>query len=293
MNGKVRHIDYTPDEYISGVGGVLRADEQGVYWMVCTLIMSEGGPIQFDDRRIAGLCRIRPAEARRIIEKLVQMRKINLNDGQLSQKRAQSEVERSANRIQIASENGAKGGRPSKKDQQNQAEAKAAGYSGEKLTTNHKPQTEEDVSTETSDLRTKPARRRHSYSAKFSEFWASYPTDELMSKAAAGKAFDALSDEDQDAAITSVPAFKVYCSSHPDYRPVHAVRYLTQGRFDGFNQAAAKVNTREFVKVGTTTWEAIRLKRGVVTMMHKEHRGDRGWWFDKAEIAEALQRLAA
>lgn len=141
MSGKVRRIDFYPDEYVSGVGGVLRADEQGVYWMVCSLIMSESGPIKENHARIAGLCCIRQADARRIIDALVSKEKLTREDGKLFQKRAQIEVERASNRIQTASENGLKGGRPRRINKQNQGEEKAEGFSDEKLTTNHQPLT--------------------------------------------------------------------------------------------------------------------------------------------------------
>lgn len=144
MSSKVRKIDYYPDEYIAGVGGVLKADEQGVYWMVCTLIMSEGGAIEDNPRRVASLCGIRPADAKRIVGRLLSLGKLTLdNEGKLSQKRAQSEVERSANRIQSASENGAKGGRPAGKAEENQDTPKAGGSETEKLTTNYQLATEE------------------------------------------------------------------------------------------------------------------------------------------------------
>src|SRR5690625_7560185 len=70
---KVRRVDYMPDEYISGVGNVLNATEQGVYWMVCSLIMSEGGAIVENHQRIAGLCLIRPSQAKKIIDRLVEV----------------------------------------------------------------------------------------------------------------------------------------------------------------------------------------------------------------------------
>lgn len=291
MSGKVRRVDYFPDEYIGGIGGVLRADEQGVYWMVCSLIMSGGDDVTYDAVRLAGLCRIRPADIRKIVDRLLSIGKLTLtHEGKLSQKRARSEVEKSANRIQIAAEKGAKGGRPSKKDEQKQPDDKAAGLSGENLTTNQQPATSKVSEEETSIERPKPAKRRHSYSEKFSEFWDAYPTDALMSKAITGKAFEVMSPEDQDAAIGSIPAFKAYCSQHPDYRPVHAVRYLTQRRFEGFNTVAKKVDSRAFVQMGSREWEAIRVKRNVLTLQHSEHRGERGWWFDKSEI-EAAMRL--
>lgn len=294
MSGKVRHVDFSPDEYIAGVGNVLRADEQGVYWMVCSLIMSEGGPVQFDDRRIAGLTRIRPAEARKIIEKLIAMHKLSLTEsGLLSQKRAQSEVERSANRIQIASENGAKGGRPKKKPQENQQDEKPDGLSAEKLTTNYQRATMDiEVSDETSNLRPKK-RTRHTYSEAFERFWSAYPTDALMSKLDASREFEALEPVDQDAAISSVGAFVAYCSARSDYRPVHANRYLKSRRFDGFNKTAERVSSKEWVRFGSSMWEAIRLRRGVASMAHSENKGERGWWFDKTEIENAKSRAAA
>jgi len=141
-SGKARRVDYSPDEYIAGVGGVLDAAEQGIYWMICSLIMSEGGAIEQNDRRLAGLCLRRPAEVRKIIDGLVDKGKIRrLDDGKLVQKRALSEVEKSLNRISNASENGAKGGRPKGKSKQKQQNSKADGFSDEKLslTINHQP----------------------------------------------------------------------------------------------------------------------------------------------------------
>lgn len=143
-SAKARRVDYSPDEYIAGVGGVLSAAEQGVYWMICSLIMSEGGAVAQNDRRLAGLCLVRPAEIRKLVDRLVAMGKIcRGSDGKLSQKRSLSEVEKSLKRISIASEKGSKGGRPERKTQSNQRNSKATGYSGENLslTTNYQPPT--------------------------------------------------------------------------------------------------------------------------------------------------------
>jgi len=290
MPEKVRRVDYSPDEYISGVGGVLTAAEQGVYWMICSLIMSQGGPIENDERRVAGLCRIRPAEARRVIDRLVDRGKIEMTEaGELAQKRAQSEVERSAKRIQIATENGSKGGRPREKPKQNQQPDKATGLSAEKLTTNYQLPTEGRTSEVSSDVCTKPAKRRHSYHPRFEEFWSNYPTDALMSKAKAGAAFDKLEDEDQDSAIRSIPAFRAYCAQHPDYRPVHAVRYITDRRFDGFIKAADAEAQRDFVAMGSETWRCLLHLRGAVSLPHKDFDGRCGWTFDRAEIERAVK----
>lgn len=140
--GKARHVDFYFDEYIAGVAGSLNAEEQGAYWMVCSLIMSEGGPIENDPRRLAMLCCVRPADIKRLIEKLIGKGKIRVqSDGKLCQNRAQSEVEKSLNRIQSASERGSKGGRPNRKAEENQQPDKATGSFPQNLTTNHQPPT--------------------------------------------------------------------------------------------------------------------------------------------------------
>lgn len=290
MTSKVRHVDFSPDEYISGVGGLLTAEQQGIYWMICATIMSEGGPIPFNERRLAALCLTRPSRVRGVVEALIEKGKITLTDnGELAQKRALSEVERSTKRIQTASENGSKGGRPAQKSEQKQQTEKAAGSSGEKLTTNYQPPTEESIAT----ARPKPQKKRHSYTEAFERYWAGYPTDSLMSKLDASKAFDGLTAEEQEQAIASLPAFKAYCSGHPDYRPVHANRYITQRRFEGFLKTQAAVESREFVAMGSAGWAAIMRLRGVNTMPHSDRNGVRGWFFDRDEVKRALAQPEA
>lgn len=177
---KARRVDYYPDEYVAGVAGVLTAAQQGVYWMVCTLVMSEGGSINQDDRRLGGLLRMRPADVRNTIDQLVEAGKLQRqSDGKLSQKRAQSEVEKSLNRIQIASENGANGGRPAKKDQSNQGRVKANGFGDEK--TNHQPPTTNHQPKE------KKEDDKSSSEDGFEEFYRAYPR--RAGKGAARKAY--------------------------------------------------------------------------------------------------------
>lgn len=280
---KARRVDFYPDEYIAGIGGVLRADEQGVYWMLCSLIMSEGGAVEFNVRRLSALCQLRPAQLRKIVTRLIEMGKISQqNDGKLCQKRAQNEVERSLKRIQSAQENGSKGGRPSEKDQQNQQKAKAGGSDARKLTTNYQ------LATSNLSNKSTKSRKRHSYTEAFETFWSAYPTDALMSKQEASKAFEALDEETQQEAINSLPAFQAHCRSHPDYRPVHANRYLKQQRFDGFNKQAQATNRRVFVEKDTETWRAITKHRGTNSLPVNESGG---WWFDKGEVETARSQI--
>jgi uncharacterized protein YdaU (DUF1376 family) len=68
----------------------------------------------------------------------------------------------------------------------------------------------------------------------FDDFWSAYPTDRIMSKKNTKTQWIRLSDEDRSAALSAVPAFKNYCKKNPTYRPVHAERFLSQRRFEGF-----------------------------------------------------------
>lgn len=79
-----------------------------------------------------------------------------------------------------------------------------------------------------------PMPTRIRYSDGFEAFWKAYPTDKLMSKKLAFTQWQRLSDEDRQLAVKAVPAFRDHCRMNPDYRPVHAERFLSQRRFDGF-----------------------------------------------------------
>jgi hypothetical protein len=107
---------YMPDKYISAVAGKLTAEEQGLYWMICSLIMSDGGAVDEDHRRFGALCLMRPSRVAKVLDSLVDGHgKLTRNDGKVCQKVAESVVESAQKRVQSARENGSKGGRPSSK----------------------------------------------------------------------------------------------------------------------------------------------------------------------------------
>jgi hypothetical protein len=76
------------------------------------------------------------------------------------------------------------------------------------------------------------------YTAEFESFWQGYPTDALMSKSKAFEKWRRLSAADRAAAVAALPGFRAHCANDPTYRPVHAERFLSQRRFDGFVEAA-------------------------------------------------------
>jgi hypothetical protein len=87
---------------------------------------------------------------------------------------------------------------------------------------------------------TKPPKGRLSYTPAFVAFWKAYPTDRLMSKSKAYKAWSRLDEEDQDQAFKAISAFKAECKKQgPGYRTPHAATYLNEGRFEGFLEKRA------------------------------------------------------
>jgi hypothetical protein len=80
----------------------------------------------------------------------------------------------------------------------------------------------------------KSVRTRIDYPADFEEWWKAYPTDQNMSKAEALKAWRQLGPEDRQKAIAAAPRFRIWCRQQKDYRTIHAERWLSKRRFDGF-----------------------------------------------------------
>lgn len=143
---KIRRVDYFPDELIAGTAGKMDAVDFGVYWMVCTLIYSRGGPIDNDHVWLAGLFRgTHWRVIRASLDRLIGGGKVSQEGGKLMVKRCADELQKVGKRIAEASQSGRKGGRPNKEI--NNLE-KANGLSDEKLTTNQQPATNNQQPTE-------------------------------------------------------------------------------------------------------------------------------------------------
>lgn len=127
-------------------------------------------------------------------------------------------------------------------------------------------------------------RKRNSYAQDFEKFWTAFPTDAGMSKLEASKAWERLASEDKLAAFNAIPAFKAWVAQQGQtYRIVHAVRFLSQRRFDGFKPMVERndaVPARVYVKSGTDAfdaWDAF-YKRTKGKMAPRDQRG--GWYFE-------------
>ena len=105
---KIRRIDFYADDFLVGVAE-LSAVEIGVYWLLCSLIYSSGGPIPNQDGRLLKLSGLRKDHLERVMQRLILCAKVTRNECVTDVERCSSELERAAKRISRATENGAKG----------------------------------------------------------------------------------------------------------------------------------------------------------------------------------------
>jgi hypothetical protein len=83
------------------------------------------------------------------------------------------------------------------------------------------------------------ARKAPTYSPDFeSRFWQPYPRTPIMSKAEAWAVWVDLSPEDRELSIRAIEPYKAFLASKPDHPVVHANRFLSKRRFDGFAEAS-------------------------------------------------------
>lgn len=141
-----------------------------------------------------------------------------------------------------------------------------------------------DIVLEEKNIVRNVTRKRNSYAQDFELFWSAFPTDAGMSKLEASKAWERLTTEDKLEAFNAVPAFKAWVAQQgTTYRVVHACRYLSQRRFEGFKAQVQKADiqsNRVYVTSGTDqmdAWDA-HFKRTKGKLAPRDQRG--GWWFD-------------
>lgn len=87
--------------------------------------------------------------------------------------------------------------------------------------------------------RTKPA---VPYSDEFEiKFWQPYPRTPNMSKLEAWQVWLKLQPEDREAACQAIDPYKRFLRTKPDLETVHACRFLSKRRFDGFSSTAGSL----------------------------------------------------
>lgn len=218
---KIRRVDWYADEWLSGVSS-LTPEERGVYDTIINMIYSNGGPITISPDW-PHLFRCHGNKLKAIIERLEKRGKIIRNGLEISQKRARNELEKAQIRVGKALENGQKGGRPPK---ENNDLAKPGGFSDEKLTSTT---TSTSTSTEVIESITSETRaRRASLSDDFDEWWSSYP--HKVGKEAARKAYaKARKLTDQSSLLAGITRYQR--TKPPDHSWCNPSTWLNQGRW--------------------------------------------------------------
>ena len=253
----------------------LSCEQHGAYILLLMTMWRAGGSLPNDDVKLARIVRLSPSKWARISADVKAF--FDVSDGLLTQGRLAVELEKAIQKSSKRSEAGAKGGQAKSLKDNNQplAIATAMPCHSSDIRSHKEEKNPPDGGS------TKPAKSRHSYTADFTQFWSEYPTDKLMSKTEAAKVFSRLSDEDKRSVIQSLPAFKAYCAKDATYRPVHACRYITQRRFEGFLQAAQLTETSRVVAPNTPQWNAWRAYKQSIgertTYMEAEARAGRGY----------------
>lgn len=103
----LRRFDFYPDDWMNGTSR-LTLEEEAAYLRVCLLMYSRGGPIEDDDRWIAGVCRVSLRKWRSLKSGLLEKEKIKIEDGMIRQHRCEFEIERAKVRSRKARENALK-----------------------------------------------------------------------------------------------------------------------------------------------------------------------------------------
>lgn len=99
------YFNFYPADFMNGVRG-LSAQEVGVYTMLLCRIYEEDGPVEYHVRRLATYCGMREATFEKVVEKLVDLGKMSIGNGMLSNARAEAEISKRANGLEIASRAG-------------------------------------------------------------------------------------------------------------------------------------------------------------------------------------------
>jgi hypothetical protein len=120
------------------------------------------------------------------------------------------------------------------------------------------------------------------YSAEFEErFWQPYPRTPNMSKLEAWRAWDK-SPDDHAAIVAAVPRYAAWLRSKPDHPVVHACRFITQRRFDGFGSPEAPARPAGTFYAKPESPELAAWDRWSRRTRGKPMLRDRGggWWVD-------------
>ena len=101
MKAQDLYFNFYPSHFMNGVRG-MSAQEVGVYTMLLCRIYEVNGPVEFHQMRLATYCGMRQATFSKTVQKLVELGKLTIVDGMLSNDRAECEISSRADKVKIA-----------------------------------------------------------------------------------------------------------------------------------------------------------------------------------------------
>lgn len=203
------------------------------YHVICQLIYLNEGPIALNEHGIAGRCRMSIRTFRAALQDLLDKGKLTLSDGRLDNSRTKKELEKvSDNRVKAG-----KGGKKSGEVRNVPAKSlKAKDLSEAALQQDRSLKTrEEETRVDMFSPVALATRTKNSYSEEFeAKFWQPYPRTPNMSKSEAWREWIKLKPEQQASACQAIEPYKRFLRTKPNLETVHACRFLSQRRFEGF-----------------------------------------------------------
>jgi uncharacterized protein YdaU (DUF1376 family) len=269
------------DAFIADTGH-LGAMETGAYLMLLMMAWRTSEcRLPDDDAKLSRWARVDMRTWKRIKPEIMSF--WTLDNGFWTQGRLMKERASVSKRAEAARENGLRGGRPKLLETNTTTNPMGSSWASQE-----KAPISISISKGSKiNLEPCPKRVRTTYSDQFEEFWKGYPTDANMSKKEAFDVWKRLTSEKRAAALASLPAFRLHCQAQPDYRPIHACRYLSKERFEGHVATAQKLEARRFIEQGTPQWDAwqehLIAERGRGSPSTKgivNGRSVSGWTFD-------------
>ncbi|MGK8640432.1 DUF1376 domain-containing protein [Brucella anthropi] len=162
---RIPYFDFYPSDFMHGVRG-LSAQEVGVYTMMLCRIYEENGPVEFHVMRLATYCGMRESTFVKTVEKLIELGKLQLIEGMITNHRAEAEISSRANKLK----NNSKAGKASAEKRQQKQRPNSTDV---QQTFNH---TDTDTDTDiTSSLRSDVSIKPDFDSEFEQQFWPIYP----------------------------------------------------------------------------------------------------------------------
>ena len=223
------------------------------YHVICQLIYLNEGPIALNEAGIAGRCKQHILAFRRNLRTLIDLKKLSLIDGRLSNDRAATELQSVANHRATS----AKGGRGSagvaKRSHRGSDEVDEGSHRDiePKLLKNndtatvslldHQHHKTREEKKEEHCASAKAGRTLVRYSEDFEQnFWKPFPRTSIMSKKEAWREWMKLAPEQRLASCQAIEPYKRHLAKNPTLHAVHACRFLSQNRAEGILEIAAE-----------------------------------------------------